>query len=231
VQSQEALAELQRRIGITFGRVALLQEALTHPSFANECVEDVADNQRLEFLGDAVIALVASRWLFAQLPDAPEGELTSLRASIVRTESLAAMAQRIDLGRYMRFGHGEEASGGREKLPNLCAAFEALVGAVYLDQGIVAVERWLLPALESQIDTCCGSRIPKDAKSELQEYTQAAFHITPRYELTSVGGPDHARQFTVTVSVGEECWGTGSGSSKRIAQQAAAQQALATHRK
>jgi len=232
VHYRDRLAELQARLGIALARPALLEEALTHSSYANECGDsNVAHNQRLEFLGDAVLGLIVGGWLFAHLPDAPEGELTALRARIVRTESLAGTAQQIGLGDYMRFGHGEDASGGREKAANLCAALEALAGAIYLDQGLSAVERWFLPLLEGQMPAIHRARAVKDAMSALQEYTQALYHITPRYELVAVEGPDHDRHFTVSVSVGEECWGAGSGHSKQLAEQAAALQALTARRR
>lgn len=225
-----SLEELQQRLGVTFDSAELLLEALTHTSYANETDEDVRHNQRLEFLGDAVLDFIVGRWLFERLPDATEGELTSLRARLVRTESLAQLAERLSLGDYMRFGHGEEASGGRQKAANLCAGFEALVGALYLDQGIAVAERWFESVLESQAAEIEQARLIKDPKSELQEYTQALMRITPRYEVVSIEGPDHARYFTVSVIVGDACWGTGSGSSKQLAEQAAASQALDTHR-
>lgn len=224
------LDALQRRMGLAFRQIALLQEALTHSSFANES-EDAAlrDNQRLEFLGDAVLDVIVGRWLYERLPDAPEGELTSLRARIVRTEALAAQAAELDLGRYMRFGRGEEGSGGRDKPANLCAAYEALAGAIYLDQGLPAVERWFLPALERQAMEIEGARDDKDAKTELQELVQAWLHVTPHYELVSVSGPDHARDFVMRVLVNDVCWGAGNGPSKQLAQQAAARKALDAH--
>lgn len=225
-----SIRALQQHLGIVFERVELLQEALTHTSYANETDKDVPHNQRLEFLGDAVLDFVVAHWLFARLPDATEGELTSLRARLVRTESLAQMANDLDLGNYMRFGHGEEASGGRQKVANLCAGFEALIGALFLDQGIAAVERWFVALLECQAAEIDQARQTKDPKSELQEYTQATMRITPRYEVVSVEGPDHARQYTVAVLVGDTPWGTGVGNSKQTAEQSAAHQALETHR-
>lgn len=231
MSDQAKLVEFQERLGVMFGRQTLLEEALTHPSYANECGDSsVAHNQRLEFLGDAVLSLIVAHWLFEHLPDAPEGELTALRARLVRTESLAAIARQIGLGDHMRFGHGEEASGGREKPANLCAAFEALVGALYIDQGLSAVERWFEPMIKRELQGIQHSRAIKDAKSALQEYTQATYHLTPRYELVSAKGPDHDRHFTVRVMVGEECWGMGDGHNKQVAEQAAAWQALQTHR-
>ena len=207
-----------------------MQEALTHSSFANENEDaELRHNQRLEFLGDAVLDLIVGHWLYERLPDAPEGELTTLRARIVRTESLAALASEIELGRYLRFGRGEEVSGGRDKPANLCAAYEALAGAIYLDQGLAAVERWFLPALERQALELEGAREAKDAKTELQELVQAKLHVTPHYELVSAAGPDHARTFVVRVLVNDACWGAGSGPSKQLAQQAAAREALAAH--
>jgi ribonuclease-3 len=227
VTRPRALAALQRRLGITFERAALLQEALTHSSFANES-EDllVQHNQRLEFLGDAILDLVVGRWLFDRFPEATEGELTSLRARLVRTEALAALAKDLNLGDYMRFGHGEEASGGRNRIANLCAAYEALVGAIYLDQSLETIEAWLVPQLESYADEIEFTGATKDAKSELQELIQASRHVAPQYELIATAGPDHARVFTVRVVVDGADLGTGTGASKQMAQQAAAAEAL-----
>lgn len=221
------LAAIQQRLGMSFHDRELLQEALTHPSFANESDDaGVAHNQRLEFLGDAILDFLVGRWLYERLPDASEGELTALRARLVRTEGLAELARALDLGAFMRFGHGEELSGGREKAANLCAGYEALIGAIYLDQGLETLEVWLLRTLTLRASHLVKEPASKDPKSALQEYTQAALHVTPRYELVETNGPDHARQFTVRVLVDGECWGTGVGNSKQQAQQAAAREAL-----
>lgn len=229
--TEEELAEAQRAAGIAIRDRALLREALTHPSYPNENPQsDMPDNQRLEFLGDALIDLVVAEWLYARYPNASEGELTGLRAQIVRTEGLQAFALEIDLGRHLLLGRGEAASGGRERPANLCAAFEALAGALYLDQGIDAVRRWAYGFLERHAADIDGLRANKDAKSLLQEYAQSTVHITPAYRIVREEGPDHAKTFTAQALVGDAVWGEGTGNSKQAAEQAAAEAALRAHR-
>ncbi|HHX44518.1 MAG TPA: ribonuclease III [Chloroflexi bacterium] len=229
--SEQELADAQAAARLRMHDGALLREALTHPSYPNETPHiDIPDNQRLEFLGDALIDLLVAEWLYARYPDASEGELTGLRAQIVRTEGLASFALEIDLGRHLLLGRGEAASGGRERAANLCAAFEALAGALYLDQGIDAARRWLLTFLEQHATEIDGLRASKDAKSLLQEYTQSTVHITPTYRIVRDEGPDHAKVFTAQVLVGDEVWGEGTGSSKQAAEQLAAEEALRTRR-
>jgi len=226
-----SLQELQKRLGITFHDVSLLEEALTHSSFVNESPSSgQADNQRLEFLGDAILDFIVGEWLFLRYPDAHEGDLTSIRAYVVRTESLAELARELGLGAYLRLGRGEEASGGRERPANLCAAFEALVGAIYLDQGIRTVRSWLHHLLESHAQEIDAHRETKDAKSLLQEYTQGKLHVTPSYRIIREEGPDHAKVFTAQAIVGQEIWGEGTGTSKQAAEQAAAAAALKARR-
>ncbi len=221
------LEKLQKRIRYTFQNPDWLAEALTHSSFVNECpTSKVPDNQRLEFLGDAVLDTVVGEWLFRRYPDAREGELTRIRAYIVRTEGLAAFAEEISLGGSLRFGRGEAASGGHERSANLCAGFEALVGAMYLDQGLGPVRDWVNDLLEQHAGEIDAQRMSKDAKSRLQEYAQARLHVTPSYRIVKEGGPDHARVFTAQVQVAGELWGEGSGSSKQAAEQEAAERAL-----
>lgn len=221
------LDRLQETLGVRFHCVATLEEALTHSSFGNEYPEGHApDNQRLEFLGDAILNFVVGEWLFSRYRDATEGELTGLRADVVRTESLAAIAKELDLGAYLRMGRGEAAAGGAERPANLCAAFEAVVGAIYLDQGLERVMAWvraILVARETEIEAW---RRTKDAKSRLQERVQATWRITPAYRIVHEEGPDHAKCFTAQVLVGDQVWGEGSGLSKQAAQQAAAEDAL-----
>ncbi len=226
------LAEFQSRIDITFNDTALLEQALTHSSYVNESPDptpDLDDNQRLEFLGDAILDFLVGEWLYRRYPDAREGELTSLRAHLVRTESLAAFAADFDLGAVLRMGKGEAASGGARRPANLCAAFEALVGAIYLDQGYATARGWVAHILDDhrqEIDLC---RQAKDAKSRLQEYTQGTLRVTPCYRIVREEGPDHAKVFTAQAVVEETVWGQGSGNSKQAAEQAAAAAALARY--
>jgi len=148
----------------------------------------------------------------------------------VRTETLAAFGREIGLGAYLRLGRGEESSGGRKRAANLCAAFEAVVGAAYLDQGIEATREWVHQILMRHADEIDSRRAAKDAKSRLQEYTQAHLRITPSYRIINQEGPDHAKIFTAQVLVGQDVWGEGTGASKQAAEQAAATDALRTHR-
>jgi ribonuclease III len=222
----ENLAELESLLKIEFDDKSLLERALTHRSYLNENPDVTADNERLEFLGDAVLDFVVGDYLFRHLPDMAEGELTILRAALVRAPTLANFAHDLEIGRFLRLGLGEDESGGRQRVPLLCAAFEAVVGAIYLDQGLPAaqqlIERLIKPAL-IQIQE---QSLHKDAKSEFQVWAQGHFNITPQYRVVKTSGPDHAREFTIEVLIGDEVWGKGQGSSKQAAAQAAARIAL-----
>ncbi len=219
---------LQNRIGIHFGDITLLERALTHRSYVNEHLEHhLEDNERLEFLGDAVLDFVAGDWLYHRFPEMHEGRLTRLRAALVRTETLADFAARCDLGQALRLGRGEDDSGGRDRQANLCRGFEALIGAVYLDQSLDAVRTFVLPFFEQALAAILASESDKDAKSLLQEWSQAALGLTPAYRTVDASGPDHAKEFTVDVLIGERVYGRGSGRTKQAAAQDAAQTALA----
>jgi ribonuclease III len=226
-QMPNDLNELEERLQLEFNDKKLLDRALTHRSYLNENPDVTQDNERLEFLGDAVLDFVVGDYLFHQLPDGAEGELTALRAALVRAPTLAKFADELEIGRFLRLGLGEDESGGRQRVPLLCATFEAVVGAIYLDQGLPAaqqfIERLIAPAL-IEIQT---QSLHKDAKSEFQVWAQAQFNITPRYRVSAVSGPDHARRFTVQVLIGDKVWGEGQGSSKQSAAQVAARVALA----
>ncbi|MGI6381543.1 MAG: ribonuclease III [Anaerolineae bacterium] len=225
------IAALERALGLSFHDLVVLQQALTHSSFVNELPGDgIGDNQRLEFLGDAILDFVVGEWLFSRYPDAREGELTSLRAEIVRTEGLAAFARILDLGRYLRLGRGEASTGGREREANLCAAFEALVGAVFVDQGMDVVLSLVHGLLEQRAPEIDAQRQVKDAKSLLQELTQGRLRLTPAYRVVGEHGPDHAKVFSAQVLVGDDVWGAGAGRSKQAAEQAAARNALQAFR-
>ncbi len=218
---------IQEQIGLHFGSDSLLKQALTHRSYINEHGEtDTGDNERLEFLGDAVLDFMVGDMLFRRYPEMPEGQLTRLRAALVRTESLAGLARHIGLGAFMWMGKGEEASGGRERLTNLCAVFEALVGALYLDQGLEAVRVFVTPRLDSMLEQILAESLDKDARSLLQEWSQAERNLTPSYRTVSATGPDHQKEFIVEVLIGEQIAGSGVGRSKQAAAQAAARDAL-----
>jgi len=220
------LASLQERLGIHFQSPEILREALTHTSYVNEqpCTF-TTDNERLEFLGDAVLDFLVGDELYRRYPSAREGALTSMRAAIVRTDSLARASRRIDLGAHLFLGRGEEASGGRERVATLAAGFEALLGATYLDQGVEQARRLVHDLLGEAIQAL-EAQAPRDAKSLLQERMQALVHCTPVYRTVSETGPDHAKEFVVEVQVGDRAVGTGVGMNKQAAEQAAAQAAL-----
>jgi len=221
------LNALQERLGMKFLDLSLLQRALTHRSYLNEHPEhNLEDNERLEFLGDAVLDFIAGAWLYDRFPELDEGHLTRLRAGLVRTETLARFAQSYLLGDSLLLGRGEAESGGRARRKNLCGSFEALVGAIYLDQGMEAARIFVEPLFGPALDDILSRSTDKDAKSLLQEWSQATFGETPVYRTVSSRGPDHAKEFTVVVVIGSTVCGQGIGYSKQIAAQAAAQQAL-----
>ncbi|NWG15628.1 MAG: ribonuclease III [Chloroflexi bacterium] len=218
--------DVQEQIGVQFVNDRLLWQALTHRSYINEHGEAEGDNERLEFLGDAVLDFLVGDMLFQRFPDMPEGHLTRLRSALVRTESLAFLAAEAGLGIHLRMGKGEEAGGGRKRLSNLCAVFEAVTGALYLDQGLEAVRAFILPRVESLIGQVLEEAIDKDARSRLQEWSQAELNKTPAYRTVSATGPDHLKEFVIEVLIGEKVVGRGTGRSKQIAAQAAARDAL-----
>jgi ribonuclease-3 len=223
----DKIDQAQTELGITFNDQSLLLRALTHRSFLNENPLTVLeDNQRLEFLGDAVLDFVAAAWLYQHFPEFQEGRLTSLRAALVCTPTLAKFARQIRLNTHLLLGKGEEESGGREREANLCDAFEALVGALYMDSGLPAVEKLIYPLLDAETEHVLSDNLDRDPKSHFQEWSQAERGITPHYRTMSATGPDHARTFTVAVYVGDEMYGKGQGSSKQAAARAAAESAL-----
>jgi ribonuclease-3 len=222
-----AYAVLEQNLGYSFRDAALCETALTHKSWMNETEEtDRTDNERLEFLGDAVLALVTSDMLMRRFPDQPEGELSKARAGIVNEAGLAQLAESLSLGQWIFLGRGEEQAGGRQKRSLLANTFEALVGAIYLDGGLRAVfqvaERLLSP---------CIAGLPhaasKDFKSRLQELAQARLQLAPTYTVLSEQGPDHAKTFEIAILIGDKEYGRAFGRSKKEAQQNAARQALA----
>ena len=221
------LREVEDRLGFSFDDYSLLERALTHSSFLNENPrQSLDDNERLEFLGDAVLDFVVGSFLYHRYPEMDEGDLTMLRAALVRTRTLAGFAQKFGLGEELRLGYGEAESGGRERLPTLCAAFEAVVGAVYLDQGMGVVERWIQALVEPALVNIIAEAGHRDAKSDFQIWAQANVNVTPRYQVVRSDGPDHEKNFIVAVLLNDEEWGVGSGRSKQVAAQAAAQAAL-----
>jgi len=220
----EPASSLNERLGLSFSNLPLLTRALTHRSYANEH-EDVEDNERLEFLGDAVLDFIVGEWAYHRFPEMPEGDLTKVRSSLVRNERLAEFSRRLDLAPALRLGRGEQTSGGQQKDNLLGSTFEALVGALYLDkQNLDAVKSFIKPFLES-IYTSILDEL-HDPKSDYQELTQALKLGTPHYRVVGTSGPDHARIFDVEVVVAGEAKGRGAGSSKNNAERAAAKDAL-----
>ncbi len=214
-------------LNLTFHDRTLLIRALTHRSYINENPGfTLEDNERLEFLGDAVLDYVSAEYLYHHFPEMREGELTRLRAALVRTETLAKLAQQIGLQHFIRLGRGEEESGGRERPAVLCDCFEALIGALCLDQGLEAARNYLARLIGPLLEEIMNSEADKDAKSRLQEISQRYLQITPTYRTLAEEGPDHARVFTVAALIGDRIYGVGKGSSKQRAAQAAARAAL-----
>jgi ribonuclease-3 len=222
----EPAASLSQRLGLSFSNLSLLTRALTHRSYANEHPKSMEDNERLEFLGDAVLDFIVGEWAYHRFPEMAEGDLTKIRSSLVRNERLADFARRLDLAPALRLGRGEKSSGGHLRDNLLGSAFEAVIGALYLDSGLEEVRRFVNPLLEWTRESVLDEL--HDPKSELQERTQSQKLGTPHYHIANMSGPDHAKIFEVEVEVAGEIKGRGTGTSKSHAERAAAQDAL-TH--
>lgn len=213
-------------LGLTFKNLDLLVEALTHRSYLNEHKAAGPHNERLEFLGDAVLELATTHFLFNKFPTKPEGDLTAYRASLVNTISLAESAKLLGLNDMLQLSKGEAKDIGRARDIILANAFEAVLGALYLDQGFEAAEAFVARTLYPKIDSIIANRAYQDAKSQLQEVAQEKKSITPTYKTLSEEGPDHDKKFTVGVFLHEKELARGDGKSKQEAEQAAAQAAL-----
>jgi ribonuclease-3 len=209
-----------------FKNRSLLLRALTHRSYLNEHTGAGEDNERLEFLGDAVMDFLSAAFLYHRYPEMKEGGLTRMRAALVKTEHLASLAEAVSLGSQLRLGKGEEESGGRQRASLLCDAFEAMIGAYFLDAGLKAVQDYVEPLFAAAADHILRGEKDVDAKSQFQEWAQATLGKTPRYRFVSESGPDHQREYAAEVLVGDEVYGMGTGRSKSNATQAAAQAAL-----
>ena len=220
----ESAFDLSRRLGLPFSNLALLTRAFTHRSYVNENPDSLEDNERLEFLGDAVLDFVVGAWVYNRFPEMPEGELTKIRSAIVRNDQLALFARRLNLGGALRLGRGEFASGGRQRDGLLGSLFEALIGALYLDAGLQAVETFVQPLLEESYEFILDEI--HDPKSRLQEWAQSEKLGTPQYITVGSTGPDHAKVFEVEVRIQGLTYGKGQGSSKQVAARIAAQTAL-----
>ena len=214
-------------LNLSFTNLDLLEEALTHRSYLNEHKDARAHNERLEFLGDAVLELAVTRFLFDKFPDKPEGDLTAFRAALVNTYSLADSAEAIGLNDMLFLSKGESKDTGRARQIILANAFEALLGAIYLDQGYDAAEAFIAQHLYPKIDAVIAERAWQDAKSRFQELAQEKRGITPQYQTLGEEGPDHDKRFTVGVFLGNEKIAEGTGKAKQEAEQEAARAALA----
>jgi ribonuclease-3 len=218
---------LQKILGVTFNRPSMLEQALVHSSYINENPTYTSGhNERLEFFGDVVLDFIVAEKLYQEFPDLSEGKMTKLRASLVRRDTLARVARNIKLGDYLYMGKGEESSGGRNKTPNLAGALEAIIAAVYLDQGMAAAGNMVMGLLVEEWKKISRQNIYVDYKSKLQELVQSRFQMTPAYRLMSEEGPDHDKSFVVEVMVNAKVLGSGTGKSKKLAETEAARLAL-----
>lgn len=226
-QRADSLTTICCKLGIEFHNPALLEQALIHSSYANERKAGITEhNERLEFLGDAVLDLVIGEYLFRNFPALPEGELTKARATVVCEQTLARRAKELEVGSYIKLGKGEAASGGRERISILADAFEAIIGAIYLDSGFNAVSKFILTQLESDLAMVERGDYAQDYKTLLQEIIQRNSSHKITYEVVSESGPDHNKTFEVAVGVNGDRLGMGRGKNKKEAEQNAARQAL-----
>lgn len=224
---KEEIEQLLKQLQIPFKSLDLYIEAFTHRSYINEQrSEKINHNERLEFLGDAVLELVITEYIYSQYPEHTEGDLTSFRAAIVRTDSLALQARELNYGKSLRMSKGEEASGGKDKDYLLANTFEAVLGAMYLDLGYEVAKEFVYKTLVPKIQGIVDARLDIDAKTKFQEIAQAVFKQTPIYTVVSEDGPDHDKTFTMAVMIGDREFGQGKGPSKQKAEENAALQGL-----
>ncbi|MFA4931168.1 MAG: ribonuclease III [Patescibacteria group bacterium] len=220
------LKELEKVISIKFNNFQLLQTALTHRSYINEHPHWQFDhNERLEFLGDAVLELSVTDFLYRNYPN-PEGELTNWRAALVRGLTLKIIADELNLGEFLFLSRGEEINGGRTRELILANTVEAVIGAIYLDQGYTIADQFIIKNIVTKLPDILSQKAFIDSKSRLQELSQERFNSTPTYELVAESGPDHAKQFVMAVKIGDNKYGEGSGNSKQEAEQNAAAEAI-----
>jgi ribonuclease-3 len=225
--TKPSLESFQERIGYRFRDAELLRRSLIHTSYVNEAPDPKPQsNERLEFLGDAVLELVVAERLFRDRPELREGDLTTMRAALVRLETLGRIGLAIDLGQHMSLGRGEEATGGRGRATIVGRALEALLGAVYMDGGLEAARDLVVRLIGPEIEQLAANVALKDEKSRLQEAAQGEMGQTPAYRTVAAVGPDHAKMFTVEASLGDVIIGKGQGKTKQLAAQAAAKDAL-----
>jgi ribonuclease-3 len=221
------LAALQQILGVSFNNLSLLEQALVHSSYTNESPGFAPfPNERLEFLGDAVLGFVITEKLYQDFPYLTEGEMTRLRATLVCGDTLARISTTFELGDYLYLGKGEESSGGRYKPTNLAGTLEALIAAVFLDQGLVTARDFILRLLDKELRKIAYQGVEVDYKTQLQELIQSRQQPTPVYYVVESAGPDHDKRFTIEVRVGDSVLGRGAGKNKRLAETEAARLAL-----
>lgn len=224
---KEILKGFEKRLGYKFKRREHLKRALTHKSYANEQrLPQGENNERYEYLGDAVLELSVSHLLMERFPGHPEGDLSKLRAAVVNEGQLAELAREINLGEFLYLGKGEDRTGGREKPSLLSDAFEAVLGAIYLDRGFEKAFGVISRLYGDILDRAGGVGFVRDYKTRLQEVSQSRFRAVPRYKLTATRGPEHSKLFEVHLYIRDDLWGMGRGASKKSAEQAAAREAL-----
>ena len=223
----EIYNEIAKKIGVEFKDKRLLKVAFTHRSYLNENRgKGLKNNERLEFLGDAVLELIISSFLFTNYPDRAEGDLTSIRAAVVRTESLAEESRKLDIGQYLKMSKGEEDSGGKEKEYLLANLYEAILGAIYLEHGYDMCKEFVTRTLLNKVEKIVAEGLFVDPKTKIQELMQSKFKITPTYEIIGEDGPDHDKVFTVALLKGDKKLAVGHGHSKQKAEEDAAKNAI-----
>jgi len=221
------LTALQESLGVSFNDPSRLRQALIHSSYVNENPRSApAANERLEFLGDAILGLIITEKLYQELPEATEGEMTQLRAALISRDTLARLAKVTGLGDYLYLGKGEEISGGRDKPANLASALEAVIAAIFLDQNLLTSKQFVLRLFQQELEKVISQGSIVNHKTQLQELVQARGQPLPVYYLLEAGGPDHEPQFTIEVRSGDAVLGQGVGKSKKLAETEAARSAL-----
>ncbi|MFH1478339.1 MAG: ribonuclease III [Candidatus Omnitrophota bacterium] len=221
------LKELERKISYRFKNKQLLNQALTHKSYANEKYKsEPRDNERLEFFGDSVLGLVTSKILYDEYPEKDEGALTRYKSQLVSGATIERVAKKLHIGDYLLLGKGEDASGGRNQPSNLLCALEAMIGALYIDGGIKSAAKFIKTSFRSELQLVKEGKGSKDYKSILQQIVLKRYKTIPSYNIVSTVGPDHKKHFIVEVSILGKRYGIGSGSSKKSAEQASAKEAI-----
>ena len=224
--SLKNLNKLETTLGHSFKNSLLLKEAITHKSYAHENKDTVLFNERMEYMGDAVLELIISEYLYLSFPDYTEADLSRIKSYTVQESTLARAARSLDLGKHLLLGRGEEITGGRKKSSLLADALEAIIAAIYLDSGYEPVKKFVLSILRSEVTEIATSDVVFDFKTKLQEVSQAEFNTLPHYTTNKEEGPEHMKLFEIKVHIKNELYGTGQGRTKKAAEQKAAEAAL-----